>query len=700
MVDTEHNAEKPSSTSGLFATLAGLLRAKGTGVSSQLGVAITLIAFLALLFTATANAAIRHEYLPALSAHATAGVPAGFCTTAPETEPPCVPGPVGDVGSIAGDGAGHIWLADKKTGGSWRVDRFDAATGLFSGRQLDGEGGVSEMGNFGTGIGVGDASGEEDVYVGATKAGVVAQGVVAVYGPTDKLLNVWEGAHRQNKSFTLGEVENAKKEKVKERVAAITGVAVDDSKNFETQGDVYVATRRNGLKQSQALNVVNVLRPESGSKGAEPAGVVAELRGTCPAAAKGAVCTPEEQAAHPFAEPEGVAVSPFNGDLLVIDGGTERCRAVPGACVVDVFEPLPMGAYSFAFAISGANGAKFQTGRLHVSVDPSNGHIYVPEGASGVLDEFSETGAYLGQLQGTPTGPTGAFQSFKELSGVAVEAEHVFVGDFDHKHEAGIVDVFGPDIVIPDVEVLEPPFTLTPKSAVLRGNVNPDAAGSATCAFEYGTSTAYGTTVECAGAGSAKTPIPSENKNVEVKSGEIAGLEPDTTYFYRLSATSNEHPQIPNTGECPADCGSFTTPGPGLHGAWSAEVASTSGTLGALIDPNGGATSYSTSSTARAAHTARRSPPNPPRSERAAKTCACSSTSRASRPPPPTTTAWSLSAKSPWSWKARAKPSGRPSKVWIKRSRRRGPVGRSCCPTDASGNLSPHPTSTVRRWGG
>ncbi len=73
--------------------------------------------------------------------------------------------------------------------------------------------------------------------------------------------------------------------------------------------------------------------------------------------------------------------------------------------------------------------------------------------------------------------------------------------------------------------------------------------------------------------------------------GSVAGLSPGTTYYYRLDATNLADGHT-NTGNCPADCGQFTTPGPGIDEQSASDVTSTSARLGATLDPDGEATSY------------------------------------------------------------------------------------------------------------
>jgi hypothetical protein len=70
---------------------------------------------------------------------------------------------------------------------------------------------------------------------------------------------------------------------------------------------------------------------------------------------------------------------------------------------------------------------------------------------------------------------------------------------------------------------------LTQTSATLTGTVNPE--GEATSySFQYGTSTAYGSQTPAASAGSGTRSVSA--------SAPLSGLAPNTTYHYRLTATS------------------------------------------------------------------------------------------------------------------------------------------------------------------
>ena len=339
------------------------------GVTTKLGcAAITLFACLGLLFSAVpAQAAVTHEYIPGVSGALGGGVPEG-------QPPPTITGPLHEVKALTVD-SGHVWVADKlleAEGGATRVDEFDDATGAFM-SQLGEEAGVAQLDEA---LAVGHEGGEEQVYVVAARAGA---GVVAVYAK-GHVEGVWMGANTPNASFTQSSGKKA---------GVLTGVAVDGTESLsEASGDVYVSTF--GFPGSPGFDVVDVFKPVAG--GGEPAKVVAQIKGTC--ASPGTTCPGKEI---PFTEPQGVAVSGFNEDVLVTDGEH----------TVDVFAPTVMGEYEFVRELAGTPTGPFEKIRRGngVAVDAGSGDIYVTDVPAGTVDEFNAEGEIHRPVDWYPGGP-------------------------------------------------------------------------------------------------------------------------------------------------------------------------------------------------------------------------------------------------------------------------------------------------------
>jgi hypothetical protein len=134
----------------------------------------------------------------------------------------------------------------------------------------------------------------------------------------------------------------------------------------------------------------------------------------------------------------------------------------------------------------------------------------------------------------------------------------------------------------PEAPVTEPGGVLstTPSSASVYAFVNPENQVTS-CQFEYGPSTSYGSNVPC-------EPVSLEGEESQFVTGTFAGLEPATTYHYRVLATNA-------TGETEGVDGEFTTlalEAPIVDGQSVSGLSSTDATLEAQVNPNYQETTY------------------------------------------------------------------------------------------------------------
>ncbi|HEV7938570.1 MAG TPA: hypothetical protein VGP18_11185 [Solirubrobacteraceae bacterium] len=513
-----------------------------------------------------AAADTTHLFLPEPSEKLGEGVPVGCGVS-------CVPGRLGHVLSVDVVG-GHVWVGDEAEGSSQgRIDEFDdSSPWSFVGPQIDPVGGVSGIGSD---IAVGDVGSEEQVYTEAQHEG---QSGIGVFGSaTGKLLGFWSGANTPNKSFT---------QLAGKTVAVVSGVAVDRSSNLVSEGDVYVSTRIN-----PEFDVVDVFAKEPLSPsvvGEEPA-LVGTLTGTC--ATPETTCPGQEV---PFGEVRGVAVSSFNGDVLVTDQ-----RPSSGLEVVDVFRPMGAGAYEFVRQLAGPPHSGFDGEIRSVSADPENGDIYVSGSyvsgsyAGSALEEvgavyqFSVEGVFLGRVLETTSG-----SELRRTNGVGVAAgsHDLFVGEYAGEAapvgHRGALDVYGKDVFLPNVETSTAGVSVDGEghiAVVLHGMVDPLEAGVAKCWFVRGESEEFGE----ADAKCEPETVADKNESVDVEA-TLTGLAPDRTYYDRLQASNGNGV---NRGEASQDQ-SFHTPGPGIHSEYVADVAGTSVSFGAGIDPDKAATTF------------------------------------------------------------------------------------------------------------
>jgi hypothetical protein len=494
------------------------------------------------LATMSGWAAETHEYLSQFS-----GVPA----VGPHGEAIPLPGPfsLGGSNALTVD-SGQVYFAEGALGGQpSRLDKFEVATNAFV-SQLPQPPAAADLELLDQGVAVGHSGGEAEVYVGADQlVEGVPRGVVAVFDASGALRTVWTGTKASSTKERFGCFE----------CSGTGDVAVDDTGAGWAAGDVYVADPTN--------DVVDVFAPETGG-GEEP---VAKLQGRSPS--------------EPFGHPVGVAVTE-TGEVLVADQHEDNTTEI------DIFRPGAIaGQYEFVSKLTLPSGLSLGvvTG---LAASDGTGGIYVVgyavEGQSSTprVFEFDAAGEFEGFINpaSLPGGSFGAGLEHPEgvsPYGVATDpvTHRVYVSTAYDGERPDPVFVFGPTLVLPDVTTTAA-SSVQPTSATLSGTVDLAKAGPANCQIDWGTTPAFGHVAPCTAKVEAEGQVP--------VSVTLAGLEPDTTYYYRLEATNANGI---NEGEARQDL-QFKTPGPGLRGEWASEASSTSVTFGATIDPDGAPTSY------------------------------------------------------------------------------------------------------------
>jgi hypothetical protein len=510
---------------------------------STLSMLVCLIALGGVMtLTSAASAAVTHDFLSKITE-----IPA----TGPKGETVALPGSIRAPSQMTVD-AGDLWVGESDEGtGDFRVDEFDDASDAFV-SQLPAP--VSpnpgeDITDLDNGVAVGHATGETELYVGADSAADVrgetgVKGAVAVFGAGGQLQRLWEGEDTPQGGQGEGGFGCF-------QCSSLTaGVAVDESTDPSdwAKGDVYVLASEH--------KVIDVFKPEKG--GGEK--YLTQIVGVSPG--------------EPFGSALAMAVDETNGDVLVVNEPRSK------ELIVDVFKPVESPKYEFVRAIadSGARGGNAGTASIAVGGGEGGGDVYVALGGP-TLEEFDVEGAHLGTLIGLPG------EQFSEVDGVAVDpkSQDLYVGNRLPPNEGlpSNIDIFGPDLTIPDVTTGSA-TSLKARSVTLNGTVNPDKAGTAGCRFVWGTTASFGHEAPC------EPETVAEGGSAVPVHATVTGLEPGTTYYYRLQA-SNEHGV--NPGESTQD-GQFKTPGPLLI-EWSAsEVTNDSATLQATIAPNGSPATY------------------------------------------------------------------------------------------------------------
>ncbi|HTA96442.1 MAG TPA: NHL repeat-containing protein [Solirubrobacteraceae bacterium] len=259
--------------------------------------------------------------------------------------------------------------------------------------------------------------------------------------------------------------------------------------------------------------------------------------------------------ANALSAPTGVAVDAA-GDIFVADSGNNR-----------IVEFKADGTFMNEIASPGVQALALDAaGNIYAAENSGSGFHVVVYSASGVqLSEFGQ-------------GTIGSSE-FGSINTLAVDQEtgSVYVTDGGNN----VVWIYGPPVLFAEVTTGAPATNVAATTATIAGVVNPDETSVTRCRFEYGTSTSYLASAPCS------VPAPLTGNTAVAQSASLVDLQPDTTYHYRLTATSGNGT---NYGEDET----FTTESaiPSLDNVSASAVTQTSAILNASVNPNHQDTTY------------------------------------------------------------------------------------------------------------
>jgi hypothetical protein len=213
----------------------------------------------------------------------------------------------------------------------------------------------------------------------------------------------------------------------------------------------------------------------------------------------------------PFSEPDGVAVGP-DGEIFVIVRGFAHTA----------YEFEPSGALIRELTLP--------SGPRAIAVDPTSGNLLVAiaenssDGEPNQILELDHSGTIVGRITEADGSHFGG-----EIRGLAVAPDGTLYGSVPASH---LVDVFGPLTNLPIESDGGSVTDVSATAATLHGQVNPQGHPTA-YSFQYGTVSCTLQPAACTEAPSPLLAIGSGEASIEV-SQPLTGLQPDTTYFYRL----------------------------------------------------------------------------------------------------------------------------------------------------------------------
>ena len=211
------------------------------------------------------------------------------------------------------------------------------------------------------------------------------------------------------------------------------------------------------------------------------------------------------------------------------------------------------------------------TATLNGTVNPDGAEVSKCEFEYGTTLSYGKTAA-CSALPGSGESPVAVFAAVTGLAANTTYHYRVLATNSDASSQA--LDETFKTPPNPTV-VTEPASSIGQTAATLNATVNPNGAGVSKCEFEYGTTTSYGETVNCAALpGSGETPV--------AVSAAVSVLSVDTTYHYRIVAVGSGARSVGADGTfktLPAPPAAVTKP--------ASSVTQTAATLNATVNPNG-----------------------------------------------------------------------------------------------------------------
>ncbi|MGB7684777.1 MAG: hypothetical protein WBL45_03250 [Solirubrobacterales bacterium] len=356
--------------------------------------------------------------------------------------------------------------------------------------------------------------------------------------------------------------------------AGTVQVAVDNS-GGETDGNIYLTQSLNGL--------IDIFDKDGNFLGQLTASIDGPLGQACGVA----VDTSGNVYVSEYGNPEGKVRKyepsgsfPVNGDNTLNFAAPTPCAVAAGAgpTAGSVFvTSVESSAWKFNGS-SGANEYEVASGENStVTVNPESGHVYV---AAGSPFEFAGRAVNVYDASGpTEASLLSSFIPPSALWGLAVASSsgNIFVAELG----IGQVEVWGPASIFPEVTT-EEPCAIGAEGATLCGSVNPAGLPLTECFFEWGETDAYGNLATCDEPDAEEV---GEGTSPEAVHAEISGLEPGTTYHYRLVAANAN-------GSAEGDDVTFATLGASIEDEVVSLITPTSAKLSAKVNPNGEETTY------------------------------------------------------------------------------------------------------------
>jgi hypothetical protein len=262
---------------------------------------------------------------------------------------------------------------------------------------------------------------------------------------------------------------------------------------------------------------------------------------------------------------------PFSTCGVAVDSGGNvynAPNAFSQAATITKFAPSDFGT-------NAPTGTHVTDGAQAFAVNPDDDHLFADSGTS--VSEFDSSGADAGVVFGSPF-LTDSHGVLPLASGNVLVSNN---GDTPQVHTfSAVLDL--PVVTTGDAT------NVAANTATLNGTVDPDSLTITDCSFQYVDDAQFQVDGFASATSAPCVPATPAGADPVPVTADISGLNPDTTYHFRLTATTAD-----GTVNGDANTFFFKTPvDPDAIALPATGVTETSAVIGGIVDPNGFPTTY------------------------------------------------------------------------------------------------------------
>jgi hypothetical protein len=227
----------------------------------------------------------------------------------------------------------------------------------------------------------------------------------------------------------------------------------------------------------------------------------------------------------------GVGVVASSADNRVaVNFATKRAYVAESSGTVRMFNQIERPPAP-TVATQAASGMTYKAATLNATVNPGGNAVTTCRFEWGKTTAYGQTAPCVPASPGSGSSPVAVSANIGNLDSSTTYHFRIVAGNVGASANGDDMSFDTLASTLPPVATTGAMSNLTATSATVAGTVNPEGSQITSCRFEYGPTLGYGQSVAC-------SPTPGAGPTNVVVTANLAGLDRDTLYHYRLTATN------------------------------------------------------------------------------------------------------------------------------------------------------------------